>query len=65
MSESILFYGFVITIIPYVIIYGLVIFILNKEGYDFSVFNIDLSNYGSLRKLVKKEKYDLTKRKDT
>ncbi|HAM97203.1 MAG TPA: hypothetical protein DCQ26_01195 [Marinilabiliales bacterium] len=28
MSESILFYGFVITIIPYVIIYGLVIFIL-------------------------------------
>lgn len=55
MSESILFYGFVITVIPYAIIYGLVIFILKKEGYDFSILNIDLSNYSSLKKLVKKE----------
>lgn len=55
MSESILFYGFMISGIPYVIIYVLVLFTLHKKDYKFSIFTIDYSNYGSLKKLAKKE----------
>jgi hypothetical protein len=58
MSESILFYGFVITIIPYVIINVLVIFILKEEGYTFSIINNTLPNYRSLKELANnKSKY--------
>jgi len=55
MIESILFYVFIITIIPYVIIYLLVIFILKKEDFNFSIFNIGYSNYSNLKKLIQKE----------
>jgi len=56
MNENFLFYGFIISAIPYVIISVLVIVILKKEGCKFSIFNIDYSNYGSLKKIVKKGK---------
>ena len=55
MNENFLFYGFIISAIPYVIISVLVIVILKKEGCKFSIFNIDYSNYGNMKKLAKKE----------
>lgn len=56
MEEKLLFYGFMIASIPYVIIYIFVLIVLIKEGSKYAILNTDLSNYGSLRKLVKKKK---------
>ncbi len=56
MNESLLFNGFIIVIIPYIIISILVLTVLKKEGYNYSILNTTLSNYGSLRKLVKEQR---------
>ena len=58
MNEKLLFNGFIIATLSYAIIYIFVLIVLKKEGFGYSILNIDLSNYSNLRKLVKaKRKY--------
>ncbi len=56
MNEEILFNGFIVAVILYVIVYVLVLVLLKKKGFSYSFLNTDLSNYGSLRKLIRAEK---------
>lgn len=56
MNENLLFNGFMIAGTIYVIISILVLAIVKKEGSNFSILDITLSSYRSLRKLVKEQK---------
>jgi len=56
MNDSIFFYVFLILSIPFIILNFIVLIVLKKKGYVFSFFNMDLSNYASLKKLAYNEK---------
>ena len=55
MNEELLFSGFGVAIILYVFVSIFVLVVLDREGFNYSILNTVFTNYGSLRKLVKKK----------